>query len=223
MPTSTIVLRLLIATALGTTIGIEREVKNRPAGMRTHVLVCLGACMVALLEGEFAAALLGAPGGATYNFGRLSAQVISGIGFLGAGTILFTDRKIMGLTTAASLWNVACLGLATGYGYLRVALGGAACVLMTLLMMQKIIHVHVTKKVEVRFIKRVETIEYINAYFEAHGIRVLDLNFSVVNKDDRNIYTNIYTLHMPGALREADVINTLSEHANILAIRTTNV
>ena len=110
----TTLLRIVVAIAIGTIIGVEREYKNRPAGMRTHVLVCLGACTVALLESSFitdvtnGTAVSSAIG---YSFGRLSAQVISGIGFLGAGTIFTAQRKIVGLTTAASLWCVACTAI----------------------------------------------------------------------------------------------------------------
>ncbi|MEI3427950.1 MAG: MgtC/SapB family protein [Christensenellales bacterium] len=82
------------------------------------MLVCLGACMIALAEGLFTANIdTTTSSNVTYNFGRLCAQVISGIGFLGAGTIFTQRKKIAGLTTAASLWNTACLGIVTGYGY----------------------------------------------------------------------------------------------------------
>ena len=100
-----ILIRVSLAIAVGLAVGIEREYKNRPAGMRTHVLVCMGACMVALIESIFASHMDNMPGSVTYNFGRLSAQVISGVGFLGAGTIFTASKKIVGLTTAASLWS----------------------------------------------------------------------------------------------------------------------
>ena len=126
MSNSIIILRISLAILLGTIIGVEREIKNRPAGMRTHILVCLGACIISLIESSFVASLSASTeSSVAYNFGRLSAQVISGIGFLGAGTILFTDRKITGLTTAASLWNTACLGIAIGYGYYLIAIVGS--------------------------------------------------------------------------------------------------
>ena len=113
-------LRLFLAVVVGCVIGIEREKKNRPAGMRTHVLVCVGAAIIAIVESLIVADTmtlnLNNPGntGIGVSYGRLSAQVISGIGFLGAGTIFISQKKIAGLTTAASLWNAACLGLAIG-------------------------------------------------------------------------------------------------------------
>lgn len=224
MDNSVIILRISLAILIGTVIGIEREIKSRPAGMRTHILVCLGACIISLVESNFTARIDSSTNSAiAYNFGRLSAQVISGIGFLGAGTILFSDRKITGLTTAASLWNTACLGIAVGYGYYVIAVAGSIFVILVLLMMQRIIHVRVSKRLEVRFVHRVETIEYINKYFESHGVQVVDIDFNVTSTESNNIYSNIYTLHLPSHVSYTDIVNSLSEHANILSIRTTSV
>ena len=122
-------IRLCVAVVIGCVIGIDREKKNRPAGLRTHVLVCVGAALISTLE-QFLVQdtmMINAanPGsGIAVNMGRLSAQIISGIGFLGAGTIFTSQKKIAGLTTAASLWNVACLGIVTGMGYYMLALAG---------------------------------------------------------------------------------------------------
>ena len=224
MDNSVIILRISLAILIGTVIGIEREIKSRPAGMRTHILVCLGACIISLVESNFTARIDASTNSAiAYNFGRLSAQVISGIGFLGAGTILFSDRKITGLTTAASLWNTACLGIAVGYGYSVIAVAGSIFVILVLLMMQRIIHVRVSKRLEVRFVHRVETIEYINKYFESHGVQVVDIDFNVTSTESNNIYSNIYTLHLPSHVSYTDIVNSLSEHANVLSIRTTSV
>ena len=224
MSNSVIILRISLAILVGTIIGIEREIKNRPAGMRTHILVCLGACIISLIESYFSAGITGdTSSSVAYNFGRLSAQVVSGIGFLGAGTILFSDRKITGLTTAASLWNTACLGIAIGYGYYIIAVVGSIFVVLVLLMMQRIIHVRISKKLEVRFAHRVETIEYIEEYFESRNIQAVDIDFNVTNMENRNIYTNIYTLHLPSDVSYTEIVNNLSEHANILSIRTTSV
>ena len=116
-----ILLRLVVAIVVGCIIGIERERKNRPAGMRTHVLVCVGAATIAILETLLLQDTLRLNvgtdhSGVAVSVGRISAQVVSGVGFLGAGTIFVSQKKIAGLTTAASLWNAACLGLAAGMG-----------------------------------------------------------------------------------------------------------
>ena len=119
-----LLIRIFVAVLIGCVVGTEREYKNRPAGLRTHVLVCLGACMIALAEGLFTANIdTTTSSNVTYNFGRLCAQVISGIGFLGAGTIIVTRRnQVKGLTTAATLWVTACMGLAVGVGFYACAL-----------------------------------------------------------------------------------------------------
>ena len=162
-----LLIRIFVAVLIGCVVGTEREYKNRPAGLRTHVLVCLGACMIALAEGMFTANIdTSTSSNVTYNFGRLCAQVISGIGFLGAGTIFTQRKKIAGLTTAASLWNTACLGIVTGYGYYWLSLCGCALVLVTLMLLQKVIRVNAIKRVEVRFSNRAETIPFINEFFE---------------------------------------------------------
>ncbi len=220
-------IRLLLAVVVGCIIGIERERKNRPAGMRTHVLVCVGSALIAILESYMIADTINlnlhnGNSGIAVNMGRISAQVISGIGFLGAGTIFISQKKIAGLTTAASLWNVACLGLAVGMGYYGIAIAGCVIVIITLSLLQRLVRVNSVKNVEVKFIHRVETIAFINEYFQKMGIKVLDIDFHVENKGKYNLYTNLYTLDMQGKTTYKDIVNYLSEYANIQGIRTRN-
>ena len=160
--------------------------------------------------------------GIAVSYGRISAQVVSGIGFLGAGTIFVSQKKIAGLTTAASLWNVACLGLAVGMGYYTLAVAGCLIVVITLALLQRVVHVNAVKHVEIKFIHRVETIAFINDYFQSIGVNVLDIDFHVENKGKYNLYTNIYTLDMQGKATYKDIVNKLSEYANIQGVRTRN-
>lgn len=125
-----IILRLLLSSVIGGLIGMEREANNRPAGLRTHVLVTLGSCLIMLLS-MYGFIGLGA-GGTGGDPARLAAQVVSGIGFLGAGTILRTENKVSGLTTAASLWVCGGIGLAIGSGYYVGGLATATIVFFTL-------------------------------------------------------------------------------------------
>ena len=222
-------LRLMLAVIIGSVIGIEREMKNRPAGMRTHVLVCVGSAIVAIVETMMIADTITlnmhnpSNTGIAVSYGRLSAQVISGIGFLGAGTIFISQKKIAGLTTAASLWNAACLGLAIGMGYYLIAVAGCAIVIVTLSLLQRMVRVNTLKHVEIKFIHRVETIAFINDYFQSVGVRVLDIDFHVENRCKDYLYNNIYTLDMQGNTTYKDIVNKLSEYANIQGIRTRNV
>lgn len=112
-----ILLKLLISALLGGVIGFERERHNRWAGFRTHILVCIGSCLIMIISTEMARIF---PNGA--DPGRLAAQVVSGIGFLGAGTILHSSSRIRGLTTAANLWTMAGIGLAVGLGIYTAAI-----------------------------------------------------------------------------------------------------
>jgi len=125
-----ICLRLLCAMVVGLIIGTEREYTHRPAGMRTHILVALGSCAV-MVTGQLIFSQY-REYGAMPDPARLSAQVITGVGFLGAGTILREGANVKGLTTAASLWSVACLGIAAGAGYYTVALAGMIFIFVTL-------------------------------------------------------------------------------------------
>ena len=129
-----IAFRLMCALVIGVVIGTERENAHRPAGMRTHMLVALGSCAVMLtsqlLFAEYHAI------GANADPARLSAQVIAGVGFLGAGTIIREGANVKGLTTAASIWTVACLGIAVGAGYYFVGLLGTGCMLITLILFE---------------------------------------------------------------------------------------
>lgn len=129
-----ILTRLICAMIVGTVIGIEREYTHRPAGLRTHILVTLGSCAV-MITGQLIFAQY-RPFGATSDPARLAAQVISGVGFLGAGTIMREGVNVKGLTTAASLWAVACLGVAAGGGYYEVALIGMVLMYITLTLLE---------------------------------------------------------------------------------------
>lgn len=117
----TAAIRLLLAIALGALVGIERERGERAAGIRTHALVALGSSLVMIVSAFGFADILGTPA-VTLDPSRIAAQVVSGIGFLGAGTILLRKEIIKGLTTAAAIWVVAAIGLACGSGLLAEAI-----------------------------------------------------------------------------------------------------
>ena len=119
--------RLLFASVCGALIGMERSVKNRPAGFRTHILICLGGA-IASVTGHFLFLGLHLPADVT----RLSGQVITGLGFIGAGTIIVAkDISIIGLTTAAGLWATGVVGLAFGSGFYEGGLLGTMIILLT--------------------------------------------------------------------------------------------
>lgn len=128
-PFSSYLGRLAIALLLGAVVGLEREFKGKPAGMRTNMLICVGSCLVMIISIEIARL---AP--AVSDPGRIAAQVVTGIGFLGAGTIIRSRFHIVGLTTAATIWALSALGLAVGAGYIVLSIVGAALVTATLVL-----------------------------------------------------------------------------------------
>ena len=130
LSTLELVIRLILSAVAGGAIGIEREANNRPAGLRTHVLVTLGSTLIMMIS-MYGFDGLG-PGGDGGDPARLAAQVVSGIGFLGAGTILRTGNNISGLTTAASIWVCGGIGLAIGNGYYTGGIATTLIVLFTL-------------------------------------------------------------------------------------------
>ena len=126
-------LRIFCAVFLGGILGLERELKNRPAGLRTYMLVCTGACLI-MLTNQYIFQIYG-----TGDPTRMAAQVVSGIGFLGAGTIIVTKHsQIKGLTTAAGLWTAAGAGLAVGIGFYEAAIMGAVASMLVMTLLRHI-------------------------------------------------------------------------------------
>lgn len=122
----------MVAVILGGLIGIEREGTHHAAGLRTHILVCLGAAGITALSD---ALILD---GYNTDISRFGAQVVSGIGFLGAGCIMVNNNKVKGLTTAAGLWTTACVGLATGLGYYVISVTITLLILLAMLVLRPI-------------------------------------------------------------------------------------
>jgi putative Mg2+ transporter-C (MgtC) family protein len=128
-----VTIRLVLAALLGGAIGLERELREREAGLRTHLLVSVGAAVFTLVSAYgFADFRYGLETGITLDPTRIAAQIVTGIGFLGAGAIIRQGLSIRGLTTAATLWVVAAIGMATGAGYYSVAVIGTGLVLFSL-------------------------------------------------------------------------------------------
>ena len=137
-----IVISILLAVVVGGIIGFEREKHNRAAGLRTHILVCLGSTLITLTSIYIADKYSGTFKSADPS--RIAAGIVTGIGFLGAGTIIRERASISGLTTAASLWGVAGLGMALGCGFYKAAIFTAIVMFLTLLALgaftRKVLH-----------------------------------------------------------------------------------
>lgn len=171
-----IFIRLVLAMILGGCIGFEREKYRRPAGFRTHILVCIGACMTALI-GEHLVVSLGYSSDAS----RISAQVISGLGFLGVGTILVKGRDhIIGLTTAAGLWATGVMGIACGFGFY---IGAVLCALLIMISTTALFHFEsekIERKKSLEIFIELEDAHFLNAFVKTIEEKYHAHNFLVV-------------------------------------------
>ncbi|MFD1317091.1 MgtC/SapB family protein [Loigolactobacillus zhaoyuanensis] len=225
-----IVIRLLLAVVIAGVIGYDREYKNRPAGIRTHILVCVGACVIALIQQkigfqaiDFARSFPQYAGVVRADEARLIAQVVSGIGFLGAGTIIVTHHSILGLTTAASLWATAGLGLAVGMGYYEIAIISAIVVISVLMFLQKIIHVDTLKKIEVKYRDKLVTKDYLRRYFTEQHIKINDVTFNTEQSAQGVVYTNIYKIKVPRQLAYTQIVEDISLQPDIVKVRLISI
>jgi len=207
-------------------IGFDREQKNRPAGMRTHILVGIGACIIAMMQQEIAAqAVIFAksnPQIATViraDQARLIAQVVSGIGFLGAGTIVVTHHSIRGLTTAASLWATAGLGLAIGMGYYAIALLSFIAVIAVLVLLKKIVHVPTNKNFQIKYVNPDEVEPFIQEFFKSRNIKAITTDYAVDTQDEVKIFRKNYAIAFISADTSAEIIDGLAQNKNIIAVR----
>jgi len=130
-----ILVRLVTAALLGAAIGLEREYRKKPAGVRTDILVAVGTAVIAILSVEIARFTTNA---ASVNISQIVSQVLPGIGFIGAGSIIQSKGRVEGLTTAASIWLVAAVGMAAGLGLFTLAVLAAALGIISLLILHAI-------------------------------------------------------------------------------------
>ncbi|MBS4021228.1 MAG: MgtC/SapB family protein [Dethiobacter sp.] len=169
--------RLLLAALLGGLVGFERETHNRPAGLRTHILVCVGSTLVMMVS------VFGFGGdGAKGDQARIAAQVVSGIGFLGAGTIMRQGSAVRGLTTAASLWVVAGIGLAVGIG-LHVAAAAATVLVLISLFSLSSVESYLSrrrckKSLWIRAVDQPGLLGRVGTVLGEHGMSITNVNLS---------------------------------------------
>ena len=218
-----IALRMLCAMLIGVVIGTEREFTHRPAGMRTHMLVALGACAVMITsQALFYQYRIY---GATPDPARLSAQVITGVGFLGAGTIMKEGPSIKGLTTAASVWAVACLGVAAGGGYYAIALIGTVCILVTLVIFEWLQRKLMTDRYESHLFSvtctRVgETLGHINALASRLNGRITGIQIEEKNPEEFEIQFKADFSGRRAETHLQDFMAALSEDENTTVVQS---
>ncbi len=173
--------KLVLAVIFGGIIGLERGRKRRPAGFRTHILVCMGATM-AMCISRYCIDILGV----AVDVSRLGAQVINGIGFLGAGTIIVTKRQeVKGLTTAAGLWACACMGLAIGAGFFECAIVAFAAIILSTTLLDKIEKIITARSLNMNINVIVTETSVVHDVHEAlHGMDVRIFDSEITNIRD---------------------------------------
>lgn len=190
------VVRIIVSVILGGIIGFERGLKNRPAGFRTYILVCMGACIV-MITNQYVYQIF-----EKVDPVRMGAQVINGIGFLGAGTIIVTSKnQIKGLTTAAGLWTTACIGLSLGIGLYEVSIIGCIIIFIVLTVLNELDEIFSRKK------------QILELYIELDekislGTFIRELHYKDIKASNIQIYNNNFNN------KETSFIVTLKSQKN---------
>lgn len=203
-----ILVRLLLAGILGGIVGYEREHTHRPAGFRTHILVCVGAALV-MITSEFIFERYHMVTNA--DPARLGAQVISGIGFLGAGTIIRDGFNVKGLTTAASLWAVSCVGIAVGIGFYAGAILATVLIFVTLIVLKKMELIFPKKGCKTIFVEsenKQGQIGLISSVFTKYGIEIKNIEF--VNSEKEGLVVKL-TVKAPDSTAGIGIISDMQE------------
>jgi len=199
-PITTYMMRLLVALLIGGVVGLEREFKGKPAGIRTNILMCVGSCLFMIISIEIARTA-----GRVADPGRIAAQVVTGVGFLCAGTIMRSRFTISGLTTAATIWVLSALGLAIGAGYILLAAAGAGIITLTLIAVRFLeagIHrFHSTHIVHLVLDSREGIVPTVLREFtklkisnEVHDVKLTDGTWNIVIEYDTSKKTNVTLL-----------------------------
>jgi putative Mg2+ transporter-C (MgtC) family protein len=203
--------RMLIGAALGAGIGFEREIHEHPAGMRTHLLVSLGSAIFTILSIYGFEGIVAGGVSATVDPTRIAAQIVSGIGFLGAGAILKYGTSIRGLTTAASLWTTAAIGMAAGAGEWVIAAVGTFIVVFSLWPLNALIgRIHRPGQQLVRMrleVGRLEALGEVSGILADRRVEMAGINSQRIGKGR---YEVELTLRMPAAGRSQDVVEAIT-------------
>lgn len=208
--------RLTLATVCGGLIGIERIRKRRPAGFRTHTLVCIGAALTMIISQYLWSR------GQTTDLSRLGAQVINGIGFLGAGTIIVTGRQqVKGLTTAAGLWASACMGLAIGAGFYFGAVVGCILIILTTTLLSyfegKIMSTARNMNIYIEFVSTNDIGAVIDS-LKKLDVRIFDVEITRIRASDGLPPSAIFSIRLPKKLKHADVMAKIASVSGVQTV-----
>ena len=212
-------LRLLLAVVFGGIVGYTREKDNKPAGFRTHILVCFGAAIISMVQDqlrlnilELASVNLKLSGVIKTDLGRLGAQVVSGIGFLGAGSIMKEKGETVGgMTTAAGIWATGCAGLGIGWGFYNLAIPAIVFMLVIIVIFKKFEPKIVKKtkllKFEVKFLEDKNYAKGLLATYEVFNQKLIKITQIDKNEAENTV---IFTVNMDEKIDISDIIVSLS-------------
>ena len=210
-------LRLLLAAVLGAVIGFEREIHEHPAGMRTHLLVSLGSAAFTVLS------IYGFPSGqgVSTDTSRVAAQIVTGIGFLGAGAIIKYGTSVRGLTTAASLWATAAVGMAVGAGWWVVALVTTAIVVFSLWPLNRVLaRIRGQGPHPMRFrlqAQRLEALGEVTRVLTAHRVEIGEINSQRVAKAHYEIELQV---RVPESLGQEELVQAIGAVPDVEILET---
>lgn len=208
--------RLTLAVICGGIIGLERVKKRRPAGLRTYMLVCLGAALTMIISQYLVA------NGQTTDLSRLGAQVINGVGFLGAGTIIVTGKQqIKGLTTAAGLWASACMGLAIGAGFYFGALVGCVAIILTISLLSMLEDVIMSNarnmNIYIEFTETDDIGETIET-LKKLDVKIFDIEITKIRASDGLPPSAIIAIRIPKKSKHSDIMAAVSSVSGIKTV-----
>lgn len=203
-----VAVRLALSLLCGGILGVERGRKKRPAGFRTYMLVCMGSALVMLTNQYITTLYQGT------DPSRMGAQVVSGIGFLGAGTIIVTGRnRVKGLTTAAGLWAAACVGLALGVGFYTGALGGCLLIFVVMALLQRLDDWVMASTKVINLYVEFEQMSDVGAFIKfakEQGFRISDLELVQTNGMSDKGVGALCNLRLPKKKPHAEILQMLS-------------
>ena len=220
-----VVARLLVAAVCGGVVGIERGRKNRPAGFRTYILVCVGASLTMVLS-QYLFAMestwrLISDNFPTTDISRFGAQVINGIGFLGAGTIIVTGRQqVKGMTTAAGLWASACMGLAIGAGFYMGALICCGFILLAMVFFTRLESFVIAHSRNINLFVEFEDMDDLSNIVEqirSKNVRIFDVEITKAKYSETKHPNAIFSLKLPKKMTHASLVTLI---ASVDQVRT---
>ena len=221
-----VAVRLLIAMFCGGVIGIERGKKNRPAGFRTYILVCVGASLTMIL-GEYLATMdptwrISAENLGRSDVARFGAQVINGIGFLGAGTIIITgNQQVKGMTTAAGLWASACMGLCIGAGFYIASVICCGFIIFTVVFFAKVENLILTRSRNINLFIEFESTDNLSDIIEAiksENTRIFDVEITKAKNSSTQYPNAIFSLCLPKKKPHTELMTAIAQIDSVRSV-----